>query len=402
MLSSTKRYFVALMSAFIRQEVPPAPQKTDWLELYGVARKQNLSGVVYFMVNQLEPAHQPPADIKNRLEQECMATIYHSATLDYETGLIWKAFNEKGISHFPLKGYEIKAYWPQPDLRTMRDIDYVIRPQDRELSQDVLTALGYELLDMDHVWVYKKAGILLEEHHQIEYFDRITYSMRFLGDSWENAAPVNGHTYSLTPEYHAVYLLAHLVKHLIKSGCGIRQVMDVAFYFQHFRHQLNWDQLWERLDAMRLTEFTKVLLSYCHYVLQADVCAEGWLTNTPGTFERFSETLLAEGVFGDWVSLMKENIFENHRQGKRAAKVWRDIKTVWAFFFPSFAKMCNSHRYRYVRAKPWLLPFAYLHRGWHSVFGKEKRLKIMINMLKGSYRALEGRQDMYQQIGLGD
>ena len=38
---------------------------------------------------------------------------------------------------------------------------------------------------------------------------------------WEHAVQLNQHSYTMDPEYHLLYLLMHIAKHVYGSGAGL-------------------------------------------------------------------------------------------------------------------------------------------------------------------------------------
>ena len=400
MLSIEQQYFIELMTAFIQKKSAPTVDNIDWVSLCKLAQKQSLTGVLAYMVKQLDQNYQPQNEVKERLEKDYYATIINSTIQDYELKQVWAALNSKKIIHVPMKGYVLKTYWPVADLRTMGDIDYLVHEEDCEKSRDLLLGLGYKVnLDEDPVWVYQKGTVCLEEHRKIEYQDLILNKRSLLEDCWDNVVPVHDCTYALTLEYHAMFLIVHLAKHLLNKGCGLRQVMDIAIYFNKFQHDLNWDELWKRFDKMKLSLFAKRIFSYCYFVFGMSVCQQNCLINDELFFEQLSIALFDNGVFGNAYSVFKIEYRSNHANHTGFSKKWYDLLSVLRFLFPTYATLCQNKKYTYIKKHPWLIPAAYVNRAFSSIFKNNRKLKHMVAQAVSNYKNADDESELYSKMG---
>ena len=64
--------------------------------------------------------------------------IRNSDQIDMYVKKVIKAFEQEDIDHIFLKGYEIKHCYPVTELRSMSDVDILIRKEDREKSDKIL------------------------------------------------------------------------------------------------------------------------------------------------------------------------------------------------------------------------------------------------------------------------
>ena len=55
-------------------------------------------------------------------------------------------------------------------------------------------------------------------------------------DIWNHAISIDDHTFArqLTPDYHYVYVIMHMLNHLLGAGTGIRSIMDVWVLNSHY------------------------------------------------------------------------------------------------------------------------------------------------------------------------
>ena len=399
MLTDVQRYFVDLMSAFIQKKAPPRAENINWPALYKLAKDQNLTGVVYFMARQLDPLQQPDEDMRKRLEQDYFTTVMFGAEQDYELQQVWTEFSKHNIIHIPVKGYTIKKCWPVSDLRTMGDIDYLVHEEDKDKTREILTGLAYKpKIEEEPVVSYRKGGIYLEEHHKFPYHDITTDTVKNLDNFWDYAEPVNECTYALSLEYHALLLLAHLAKHLLHCGCGIRQVMDISLYFHQYENELDWDVLFQWLDEMKLSTFALRVFSYCYYVFGLTVYFKE-LPEDRQFFERMSAILLENGIFGEKHTFFK-SVYKLNNNYTGFNRKWHDLLALLRFAFPPYSELRLSRRYSYVDKKPWLVPAAILHRAFGGIFRKDKTLKKLVISAVSNRKTVVKQAELYSDIGL--
>ena len=161
-------------------------------------------------------------------------------------------FRQAGIPVAVLKGAAAAANYPQPNSRSMGDIDLIVPPDHFEQAFSLLERLGWENdieleINPRHAG-FKKAGCPEIELHR--YFSTCTNKQQahFLDQAIYDAIPraewsdVAGFSVPvLSPLENGLVLLAHVNQHL-GSGLGLRQILD----WQMFVDALLTDELWER------------------------------------------------------------------------------------------------------------------------------------------------------------
>ena len=86
---------------------------------------------------------------------------------------VCKAFEENGIAYMPLKGLLLRDLYPAPEMRTMGDVDILIRPEQHERIRALMPTLGFSfVLESAHECSWGKPGILYMELHKA-YFRSI-------------------------------------------------------------------------------------------------------------------------------------------------------------------------------------------------------------------------------------
>ena len=121
----------------------------------------------------------------------------------------------------------------------MGDIDIVLSTDDRVKAHEIIQNLGYRnTVYEDAEWEYVKNGIEIELHDKLEY-EQLTEHDLYFNDFWKYVKTENGESY-LDPNFHFLYLLLHLRKHLISFDVGFRQFMDIAVMAEFNKKILDW------------------------------------------------------------------------------------------------------------------------------------------------------------------
>ena len=172
---------------------------------------------------------------ESELKDECgtclMLSVLKYQYQNIELINICKLFEENKISHIPLKGAVLKKYYSKPWLRTSCDIDILVHPEELDCATDVLINHGYvlEKNGSHDVAIKRKNKVRLELHYDvIEKECNIGKVDEVLSKIWEYASPKEGHQYEyvLSNEMFYFYHIAHMAKHFIHGGCGVRTFLD--------------------------------------------------------------------------------------------------------------------------------------------------------------------------------
>lgn len=145
-------------------------------------------------------------------------------------------FRAAGIPVVVLKGAAAAAHYPQPNSRSMGDIDLIVPPDHFEQAFSLMERLGWDNdLELEinprHAG-FKKAGCPEIELHR--YFSTCTNKQQahFLDQAIYDAIPraewtdVAGFSVPVLPPLeNGLVLLAHVNQHL-GSGLGLRQILD--------------------------------------------------------------------------------------------------------------------------------------------------------------------------------
>lgn len=169
---------------------------------------------------------------------------------------------ENQIECVIIKGAAAAIYYPQPSLRAMGDIDFLVKRADYERAARVLEENGYEQEHghnfSHHHYGYRKDGVSFELHRRlgiVQESDEETLGLFEDGIERRQMVQIGSFRYPILPaELNGLVLMFHINQHL-RSGLGLRQIIDWMMYLDRN------DNLQELLPLFRKTGMEKLALT---------------------------------------------------------------------------------------------------------------------------------------------
>ena len=227
-----------------------ALSEADWQEILQMARKQTVTGLLFRGVANLPAEVQVPDSLLFPLMEETDRIRRQSRLVERTAKEITEFFEGRILHPVILKGPSVACFYPEPDLRESGDIDLYFNEKEfgkavhaiRERLQkdgqsESLTTLP------DGSLHYKWNGIDIDQHAQ--YFDL---------SSSEGLPPVP------SPEATLLMLSAHILKHSMGTGIGLRQLCDMAMAYERIRY--DQARLLACYEATGTADWNRMLASF--------------------------------------------------------------------------------------------------------------------------------------------
>ena len=225
-------------------EIPSSLKEADWRELYRIAKKQCLVGVLFDGIKKLPAEH---VGMKKELLLQWMAEsqMLEKANVRLNDAAIQVSewFRKKGFRTCILKGQGNALMYPNPYSRTPGDIDIWVEGGDKRVISFVRSISPHEKACYHHIEFPSYKGVEVEVHYRPsfllcfwhnrklqKYYERVKeeqFSHRvMLGEQGEIAIP--------TVEFNLIFQLTHIFSHLMNEGIGLRQLLDYYFVICDF------------------------------------------------------------------------------------------------------------------------------------------------------------------------
>lgn len=234
-------------------------------KLINLAMIHNVAGIVKIFADK----NNVVISEKNRavLDKAFISSVFYSTKQDKELIAVKALLNKNNIHHLLTKGAVIKKLYREPDLRTMGDIDILVKKEDIEKTIIVMKKAGYTITNTYLKEItFSKNDIVVEIHTSLMEenmetgFDYIGYYSHI----FNKAKLVEENTYELTLEDHLIYLIAHIGKHMYNEGCGIRLIMDIAVFCNSYSGIIDWKYTLSELKNIALDKLADNIFYLCN------------------------------------------------------------------------------------------------------------------------------------------
>lgn len=233
----------------------------EWHEVFVSAKRQSLLGMCYVAVQSLDSTACPSKDIcrrflcsaepirkSNRIQSECCHELDKKLTI-------------AGFHACILKGQSLSRYYGDiACYRSTGDIDVWV---DASISRIVQYLISLKL-DWRATYVHVEADLFENVHVEIHPQPAV-FSCPWLNaklQRWTRSFDMDSFDrtggFSVTPvEFDSVYLLVHMLHHLLFEGIGLRQFMDYAFLLKNSDVQIVADPVRKAISSFHMTGFSK-------------------------------------------------------------------------------------------------------------------------------------------------
>lgn len=283
-----------MLRAYIHNEPMNLPKDTDFNGIFELSKMHSTVGI--FAAMSKKNNFPVSAELSQTLNRYLLSTVSHSVLWDSLYAEVSNALANENITNIAVKGPIVKRYYPDPDLRTMGDIDLVIHKDDIPHACQVMKNLGFEecVSSVDE-YKFERRNMCIEIHEDLtskDFGTGVDYKkeMQYIFNNVKN--PDNC-IQELADECHLVYLILHIAHHLISSGCGVRQILDIALTIKHC--DIDIKNVLEKFESFKLTELAHFIFYLCDKWF--GVKCEDYNIDKE-LYEFMTDHILTGGVFG--------------------------------------------------------------------------------------------------------
>lgn len=395
------QWMVKLLDAYINKTDITLPPSCSAEKLYEAGKKHSVLPILFqVLCRQGSDCKDNSGKVMELFKKAYISAVYLASLQDCSLEELGEKLTERGIGYVPVKGSVIKKLYPEPDLRTMGDLDLLIQEKDRAAADEIMKSLGYERQGLgSNVWTYKRGLVTFEIHVNLagkKYWNDVDY-IGYFSELFQKSHPIGEKTERrLTLEDHFLFLCFHLAKHLCSTGAGIRMILDIALYIKHYDKQMDWQYIWEEADKLQLRDFIENMLFICWswFHVETEVSAERMDSRIQAIFEEY---VLSGGVFG----FEREDSIRRLRKGIREEgsnrSLWVKLRALLYLAFPDREHMKDF--LPELEDHPALLPAAWVKR-WYLGLRNKERVKKSLENFSGNVEEAKSQWELLKKIGL--
>lgn len=344
----TAKLLMALIRIAVCGETPTeevknacTPQMLE--QVYTLGAKHDLAHLVGQGASKLQLEDSP---VFGKCKKAAMAALVRHTRQAYDYQNICDLLETQKIPFLPLKGSVLRDFYPEPWLRTSCDMDILVKRKDIFRATELLEKAGWKQWEQssNEITFTSKDNTVLELHHSLME-DHVTLPVKaILADIWQHAQPVNGKQYhmDLPAEWFYCCHLAHMAKHMVYGGCGVRPFLDLWVLDKKMpRHCLpagsGLEKFGQAAEKLSRVWFDREPMDEMSFLLQ--------------------EYVLSGGTYG---SLKNQVDMQQVKKGGKGNYLLGRI-------FPPFSEMGGL--FPVLQKHPWLTPVFYIVRLFRLLFG---------------------------------
>ena len=220
------------------EEIPDSLNEAAWKELYAIAKKQALLGVLFYGIRRLPKELAP--EQKLLMQWMVMAEMIRKQNirLFQDSVKVCQNFENEGFANCILKGQGNALLYPDPYMRTPGDIDIYLSGGRRKIMKYVDQVCPNQVMRYHHV-DFPVMKTAIEVHFTPSYMFCPIHNRRM--QKWfekvmdeqcnHRGSLPDGYGEIHVPQvsFNVIYILSHLYRHIFTEGIGLRQLLDYYY-----------------------------------------------------------------------------------------------------------------------------------------------------------------------------
>ncbi len=329
----------------------------DWKYIINCCVKQGISPLFYWNLSRIDKDKSLPYEVVRNLEEMYYSNLARNVLFYDELGKVLTAFKRASVDAIVLKGaFLAEEIYKNIGLRSMTDIDLLIKEEDLQKVEYELTKLKYSAIKVifptklhekfQTVWtnelqfIHEAKKIIIEIHWGIQP-PQIHLNVD-INKFWENSKPtrIAGiDTLTLSSEDLLQYLCLHLQKHLTSMDAPpakpLRDYCDIAGVTKHYEDTINWNLLLQssKSDGIEDPVFQNLLIAsrYFGAFIPENIILKLETVKPAVYFEEIFNGTIKEtsNQRGSW------DVFDYFTNLKKVDGTWNKICILFGNVFPS-------------------------------------------------------------------
>lgn len=220
------------------KEIPGSLKEVDWKELYAIAKKQALLGVLFYGIQRLPKELAPEQKLLMQWMVMAEQIRKQNIRLFLDSVKVCQNFENEGFANCILKGQGNALLYPDPYMRTPGDIDIYLAGGRKRVMQYINKVCPNQVMRYHHV-DFPVMKTAIEVHFTPSYMFFPIHNRRM--QKWfkevmdlqcSNVVTLPdgyGEITVPTMSFNVIYILSHLYRHIFTEGIGLRQLLDYYF-----------------------------------------------------------------------------------------------------------------------------------------------------------------------------
>lgn len=363
-MNQTEQVFLSLLRGYVCGQKLNALPTADWQALYDLAQSHNVTGLVGRILADLPADHRPPEALAVTFRQAMGQTLMAYEKRMAAVQVMEQTLTDAHIPYLTVKGACTAAAYPDPSLRTSGDTDIVLTPDNQQKAVRTLEQRGFaKKVTHDDVVMLTLHGFEFELHTRLESINDGSRALLANPFAPEVAYNKSKNIWVLQPVYAVYYTVLHLLHHIKTGGAGVRMLLDTDLLLR--KDPSLAPQVVELAARSGLERSFGCIFALCKQWLDTPLPCSVPALDTD-TVEKFAAVILGGGVFGHGNGNTGAVFLARQKAVKGDNTPFTRLVALFRYCFPKADYM--AYQFPYLIRRPWLLPFAYLHRFCRGLF----------------------------------
>lgn len=350
-------YLLHLIRCAIHETDPEeVPEGVDLQRVYECGKYHHVANIAFHSIERLK--RRPPEALYEKWQACRDQAVVLDMNQSFAADEITDGFRRLNIRWLEMQGTKLKPLYPQPEYRTMSDIDFIVDPENLKKGELLLQELGYttKLVREREIVAFREPNIHVELH--TEFFADTTDYFGVMGLPFGN--PHDSDLCDLNDFY--LYNILHIAKHYFYGGCGIRRVLDAYYLNCAFGGQIDHTYIHTALANVGAEDFATELLEL----------ANAWFGLGMPVRSDMATYILNSGTHGNQRNELHNRLSRENEWGlKYYLRRIAGSKQIMYATYP----VLKRHKVLY--------PLCWLHRAFRAMLPrKRKRLKREMEALR--------------------
>ncbi|OQB14342.1 MAG: hypothetical protein BWY15_01199 [Firmicutes bacterium ADurb.Bin193] len=392
---------IYLFSCGAKGIMPSIGHEININEIYKYAKDQGVWQTVFVSLKKLCNDGELELDLDNftAFKNQVLYMVASNAKRTLKIRSLIQAFEQSQIKYCILKGEVLAQLYHNPGLRSSGDTDILIDKADKKAALRALKSCGFDIEPQNatshHIRATHPVAGLVELHLSLydELFEDVWFDNKALNKEEYIRIKTDdgGEIQTLGITDGLIFVALHCTKHFLSKGVGIKHLMDILLYCEHYRNEIDWDRFNNLMKHLKFKKFIDNIfgigvnyLNFNSESLPDHTCDAGIMSKILSDIER-------GGAFGKNESERKGFYLEYTKMRFKQFKSGDYNSYIKRWWAPNIIKALFPHikdlaeKYPCLKKYPFLYPIMWINRVLRLIISfikKEKSINTYLNLGK--------------------
>lgn len=206
----------------------------------------------------------------DELNEEFFRNVILNTNNFQEHNELHELMESKKIPYVTIKGLASAYYYPDPSLRDMGDVDFLVYENDFEVAKRAVMSAGFKLdhgenEDSIHIAFKREPMSIWEQHRCVNGIPEGVVGEQIREEldktiKTSELVELDGAVCRIPDKFrHGLIMLLHMISHMTSEGIGLRHLCDWAVFVNSISNDEFIDLFSEKLNRFGLWKFAQIM-----------------------------------------------------------------------------------------------------------------------------------------------